>query len=132
MRIASMATATPGERDTRNTTGTRLDQPARIEPGSVVLCGDRFAVALRVLDNGMWIVLPVTMQTGPLHRSHVIVALDDAPDVFRDHRGRMLIRTAEPRLMRADVAPVGRVLPALMDKIELTLRRAIEAEAGDA
>ena len=97
MRIANMATAAPRYGD-RNTTGTRLGPFQRIEPGSVLLNGDRFVVAWIAVQTG-WLALPIVMQTAPLHRSDVIVGAD-AMLPSRSGVGRMLVKTAEPVLLQ--------------------------------
>jgi hypothetical protein len=94
------------------------------------MAADCYAIAWHRVEWA-WAALPVALQHGPLHRSHVILALDDAPWFDVPH-GRLLVRTSEPILIAIDTPIVGRLDPALVDRIATTLRRAAEAHAIEA
>jgi hypothetical protein len=122
-----MATlATPRGSD-RSTTGARIAHPSAVERGSIVLTGDRFVVAWTPAGTG-WVALPIAKQTGPLHRSDVVVWLSPRRDGL-GITGRALVRTAAPVLIAGEAVVVGHLDRRMVESVDVTLRRAAEAHA---
>ncbi len=122
-----MATVAAGETAGRNTTGTRIDLPMRLGRGAVVAAEDCFAIVWQPVALS-WLALPLALQHGPLHRSHVILAPDDVP-LFEVPAGRLLIRTSEPFLIDDDARVIGSVTGAVMERIARTILRAGDADS---
>jgi hypothetical protein len=102
----------------------------RFERGAVVRCQDQ-AWIVWTYPRGRFVdplALPVAVQNAPLHRSHV--RLVDASLGLGDRV--LIVRTLEAQTVLGDQCVlIGQCHDQIIAAIDRTMRRAIEAQAGE-
>jgi hypothetical protein len=104
---------------------------SRFERGAVVRCQDQAWIVWAYPRGRGFVdplVLPVSAQTAPLHRSHV--RLVDASLGLGDRV--LIVRTLEAQTVLGDQCVlIGQCHDQIIAAIDRTMRRAIEAQAGE-
>lgn len=104
----------------------------RLERGTVVSCGGQYFL-IWAYSGGRYgdpVALPVLAQTGPRHRSHV--RLTGSKALGLPERSTMVVRTLEARQVPGrECRQIGQCGFELITQIDLTMRRATEAEARE-
>jgi hypothetical protein len=126
-----MARVAPGEGGDRNTTGTQSGFRTVLRNGDVLRVQDHFVVLWQRTEDG-WVGFPVVPQTGPLHRSHVVLTpAEVAPFCPASKRVRMVVRTSQPERVSGDARLVGVLNIEVARRIGQTLRRALDASLSE-
>lgn len=102
----------------------RFHLKSDLAPGVVTFSDRQFAVVTRRLEGDAgWLAFRLCAQTGPLHRSHVILspretsALFFAAPLADRSTGRIIVRTADPVLVSDADRIVGRVDDLVLDRV---------------
>lgn len=119
-----MARLAPRESAPIDRPAPRFHLKSDLAPGVVTFSDRQFAVVARRLEGDAgWLAFRLCAQTGPLHRSHVILspretsALFFATPLADRSTGRVIIRTADPVLVSDTDRVVGRVDDLVLDRV---------------